>query len=74
MYVSLTVMKFYTDNTPQLCPYDGATLTISNGNLNCPPAYLTCLRNTPIASFDSTTNIPPSCKYSVIRYNEIDTA
>ena len=57
----------YTDNTPQLCPYDGATLTISGGaELTCPPAYLTCSQNTPITSFDSASNIPPSCKHSMI--------
>ena len=57
--------KFCTD-TPYLCPYDGATLTFSAGSLTCPPAYLTCSRNTPIISFDSTGDVPQSCKYSMI--------
>ena len=47
----------------QLCPYDGATLTFNGGTvLTCPPTELTCSRNTPILPFDSTSNIPSSCK------------
>ena len=49
-----------------MCSNDGATLTISSGRLTCPPAYLTCSRNTSIISFDSTDSIPSSCKYSMI--------
>ena len=55
----------YTGST-QLCPYDGATLVFSGTTLTCPPAELVCSRNTSITLFDSTSNIPPSCKHSMI--------
>ena len=55
------MMVCYADIT-QLCTSDGATLTFGGTVLTCPPAELTCSRNTPIISFDSG-NVPSSCKY-----------
>ena len=55
-------LKMYAGST-QLCPYDGATLMFSGETvLTCPPTELTCSRNTPIIPFNSTSNIPSSCK------------
>ena len=64
------VMSFdvynYTGST-QLCPYDGATLTFSDrAVLTCPPAELICSRNTSISLLDSTSDVPLSCKDSMI--------
>ena len=46
----------------QLCPNDGATLTFSDGAvLTCPPAELTCSRNSSIFLLEPGT-IPSTCK------------
>ena len=56
----------YTGRT-ELCPYDGATLTFSDGAvLTCPPVELICSRNTSISLLDSTSDIPLSCKGMMI--------
>ena len=66
LYYKYMVMSFdvynYTGST-QLCPYDSATLTFSDGAvLTCPPPELICSRNTSISLLDSTSDVPLSCK------------
>ena len=64
--IVILMIVSYAGST-QLCPYDGATLTLSGGTvLTCPPAELTCSRNTPIITLSSTSNLPPSCEYICI--------
>ena len=62
MFAETYFCDFKSDNG-QLCPYDGAELTVQGDILTCAPADLICSRNTSITLFDSTAEIPPSCKY-----------
>ena len=46
-----------------ICPHDDARLRFSDGAvLTCPPADLTCSRNTSITLLDPGT-VPTICKY-----------
>ena len=66
-------MILYKIGSTQLCPSEGATLPLSDGTtLTCPPAELTCSRDTQFTLLTSSSNISPSCKYNYV-YDFVNT-